>query len=100
MHLTVPTMLTLLRIALVPVLIDFGAAREKASQVGKVMSTMRVVKDGYSPQEFYIAGSMQSNSRDLYALGARPNLCGTGLCVHFDQRNYDSDRINRQYPVY
>ncbi|MFQ1701040.1 serine/threonine protein kinase [Loktanella agnita] len=53
-----------------PVLIDFGAAREEATKQSRVLSALRVVKDGYSPQEFYIAGSEQSPSSDLYALGA------------------------------
>jgi len=53
-----------------PVLIDFGAAREQATKQSRVLSALRVVKDGYSPQEFYIAGSDQNPSSDLYALGA------------------------------
>ena len=53
-----------------PVLIDFGAAREEATQKSRVLSALRVVKDGYSPQEFYIAGSDQGAYSDLYALGA------------------------------
>lgn len=53
-----------------PVLIDFGAAREEVASEGRVLSALRVVKDGYSPQEFYIAGSDQNPSSDLYALGA------------------------------
>ncbi|MEO0989998.1 MAG: serine/threonine-protein kinase [Pseudomonadota bacterium] len=53
-----------------PVLIDFGAAREEATRASRALSTMLVVKDGYSPQEFYIAGSTQNPSSDLYALGA------------------------------
>ena len=53
-----------------PILIDFGAAREQASKQSRVLSALRVVKDGYSPQEFYIAGSEQGPSSDLYALGA------------------------------
>ena len=53
-----------------PILIDFGAAREQASQKSRAMSALRVVKDGYSPQEFYIAGSDQGPWSDLYALGA------------------------------
>jgi len=53
-----------------PVLIDFGAAREEATKQSRVLSALRVVKDGYSPQEFYIAGSEQSPSSDLYALSA------------------------------
>lgn len=53
-----------------PVLIDFGAAREEATKKSRVLSAMRVVKDGYSPQEFYVQGSAQTPSSDLYALGA------------------------------
>jgi hypothetical protein len=53
-----------------PILIDFGAAREQASKSNRAMSALRVVKDGYSPQEFYIAGSEQGPWSDLYALGA------------------------------
>ncbi|MDZ4086662.1 MAG: protein kinase [Tabrizicola sp.] len=53
-----------------PILIDFGAAREHASKTTRAMSALRVVKDGYSPQEFYIAGSEQGPWSDLYALGA------------------------------
>ncbi len=53
-----------------PVLIDFGAARESASRVSRVLSKVLTVKDGYSPQEFYLAGSEQANSSDLYALAA------------------------------
>ncbi len=53
-----------------PVLIDFGAAREEATKQSRVLSALRVVKDGYSPQEFYITGSEQGPYSDLYALGA------------------------------
>ncbi len=53
-----------------PVLIDFGAAREEVSKASRALSEMRVVKDGYSPQEFYINGSLQGPSSDLYALAA------------------------------
>ncbi len=53
-----------------PILIDFGAAREQASKASRALSALRVVKDGYSPQEFYITGSTQSPSSDLYALAA------------------------------
>ena len=53
-----------------PILIDFGAAREQAGEVNNALSALRVVKDGYSPQEFYIAGSEQSASCDLYSLAA------------------------------
>ncbi len=53
-----------------PVLIDFGAAREKATRASRTLSSLLVVKDGYSPQEFYIEGGQQGPSSDLYALGA------------------------------
>lgn len=53
-----------------PILIDFGAAREEAGKQSRVLSAMRVVKDGYSPQEFYISGAAQGAFSDLYALAA------------------------------
>ena len=54
-----------------PKLIDFGAARESSNEkVTRMLSALRVVKDGYSPQEFYIAGSDQGPSCDLYSLAA------------------------------
>ena len=53
-----------------PVLIDFGAAREHASQKSRAISALLVVKDGYSPQEFYMSGGQQGPSSDLYSLAA------------------------------
>ncbi|GGE37331.1 protein kinase domain-containing protein [Actibacterium pelagium] len=53
-----------------PILIDFGAAREQATKASRALSALRVVKDGYSPQEFYVAGSQQGPWSDLYALAA------------------------------
>lgn len=53
-----------------PMLIDFGAAREQATKATQALSAMRVVKDGYSPQEFYLAGSEQGPESDLYSLAA------------------------------
>jgi len=53
-----------------PVLIDFGAAREEASKKSRALSNVLVVKDGYSPQEFYFGGSKQGPFSDLYALAA------------------------------
>ena len=56
--------------SMTPVLIDFGAAREGATRASRILSRVHTVKDGYSPQEFYVAGSNQSPSSDLYALAA------------------------------
>ena len=53
-----------------PVLIDFGAAREKTQQKRRALSKLKFVKDGYSPQEFYIAGSEQGPWSDLYSFAA------------------------------
>lgn len=53
-----------------PVLIDFGAAREQASKKSRAVSQLMVVKDGYSPQEFYISGSRQGPFSDIYSLAA------------------------------
>ncbi len=51
-------------------LIDFGAAKEHASKKGRAMSSLLAVKDGYSPQEFYLKDINQGPPSDLYALGA------------------------------
>lgn len=61
-----------------PVLIDFGAAREDIAKQSRVLSTLNVVKDGYSPQEFYISGSSQNSSSDLYSLAASFYHCISG----------------------
>jgi len=53
-----------------PILIDFGAAREKATRASRELSALMVVKDGYSPHEFYVAGSEQGPASDLYSLAA------------------------------
>ena len=53
-----------------PILIDFGASRKEVTRKSRAVSGLRVVKDGYSPQEFYVHGSKQTPSSDLYALGA------------------------------
>lgn len=53
-----------------PVLIDFGAAREQASKKSRAVSHLMVVKDGYSPQEFYISGNRQGPFSDIYSLAA------------------------------
>jgi serine/threonine protein kinase len=53
-----------------PVLIDFGSAREESTKASRVLTGVLMVKDGYSPQEFYIAHSKQLPCSDLYALGA------------------------------
>jgi serine/threonine protein kinase len=53
-----------------PVLIDFGASRKDVTRKSRAISGIRVVKDGYSPQEFYVSGSEQGPYSDLYALAA------------------------------
>jgi hypothetical protein len=53
-----------------PVLIDFGASRKEVTRKSRAISGIRVVKDGYSPQEFYVSGSEQGPYSDLYALAA------------------------------
>ena len=53
-----------------PILIDFGAAREQAANKSAALLTLRVIKDGYSPHEFYVRGAEQGPSSDLYVLAA------------------------------
>lgn len=54
----------------VPMLIDFGAARAETQARSRMAGTFRVVTDGYSPHEFYVAGALQGPHSDLYALAA------------------------------
>ena len=53
-----------------PVLIDFGSAREYAASTDRRLSRLKFVKDGYSPQEFYVAGSEQGTWSDTYSFAA------------------------------
>jgi serine/threonine protein kinase len=53
-----------------PILIDFGAASEQSARPTRVLTGRRVIKEGYSPQEFYMTGADQGPSSDLYSLGA------------------------------
>lgn len=54
-----------------PVLIDFGSAKpSSAKKNGRTVTEFRVVKDGYSPQEFYLPDAEQTPASDLYAFGA------------------------------
>jgi tRNA A-37 threonylcarbamoyl transferase component Bud32 len=62
-----------------PVLIDFGAAREHAQKSNRAHSKLKFVKDGYSPQEFYIAGAPQGTWSDLYSFAATMYHVITGV---------------------
>lgn len=53
-----------------PTLVDFGAALEYAARDSRSVSALPAVKDGYSPQEFYLSDEPQSPASDLYSLGA------------------------------
>ena len=55
-----------------PILIDFGASRnETARKVTRMLSQqLRTVKDGYSPQEFYLPSTPHIPASDVYSLGA------------------------------
>jgi serine/threonine protein kinase len=51
-----------------PLLIDFGAARDAIAQESKNISS--IVKEGYSAPEQYTVNNQQNASADLYAIGA------------------------------
>ena len=85
-----------------PVLIDFGAAKEEATRASRALSALHVVKDGYSPHEFYIAGSTQDASSDLYSLGATFYHVLTGIAPPDSQARVSaiaSDRPDPYRPV-
>jgi hypothetical protein len=52
----------------VPILIDFGAAREALGEISQTLSA--IVTSGYAPFEQYMTKSKQGPSSDIYALGA------------------------------
>lgn len=61
-----------------PVVIDFGAARQETKAQSRAAGTFRVVSDGYSPNEFYVAGTEQGPASDLYSLAATLYHCISG----------------------
>ena len=81
-----------------PFLIDFGAAREQAVRASRVLSHRRVVKDGYSPQEFYLSGATQDASSDLYALAATFYHVITGDAPPESQRRLAAIAEGREDP--
>ena len=81
-----------------PVLIDFGAAKEEATRASRALSALHVVKDGYSPHEFYIAGSSQDASSDLYSLGATIYHVLTGIAPPDSQARVSAIAADRPDP--
>ncbi len=81
-----------------PVLIDFGAAREEATRKSRILTAQNTVKDGYSPQEFYISGSKQTNASDLYALAATFYHLITGEAPPISQARLAAVAEERQDP--
>lgn len=53
-----------------PMLIDFGSAYEHIKKAGTETAQMKFVKDGYSPQEFYLPDGDQGPWSDIYSLAA------------------------------
>lgn len=82
-----------------PILIDFGAARERATRASRVLSSLQVVKDGYSPQEFYISGAAHSPSGDLYALAATFYHLITGAAPPSSQLRLAAVAANQPDPM-
>ncbi|EBA12760.1 serine/threonine protein kinase [Roseobacter sp. CCS2] len=92
-----------------PALIDFGAAREDASQKTGAVSTMLVVKDGYSPHEFYVSGGIQGPCSDLYALaatmyhlisGKAPPVSQTRVAALADLNDDPYEPLSGNFPQY
>jgi len=79
-------------------LIDFGTAREHATQANRELSTLLAVKDGYSPQEFYQPGVTQCASSDLYSLGATFYHIITGDAPPHSQQRLAAIAANKKDP--
>ena len=62
-----------------PILIDFGSARRHIDGVGQPYAGFCMVKDGYSPPEFYTHNAECGPSSDLYSLGATLYQAVSGL---------------------
>ena len=61
-----------------PVRIDFGSARRWVDGVAQPGAGFSMVKDGYSPHEFYIPNAPFRPASDIYALGATLHHAITG----------------------
>lgn len=53
-----------------PILIDFGSALPTSAMSNRALSRIKSVKDGYSPQEFYIETGEQGTWSDIYSFAA------------------------------
>jgi hypothetical protein len=62
-----------------PVLIDFGSARPVVNGVALPHDGFSMVKDGYSPPEFYTATADRVLQSDVYALGATLHHAVSGV---------------------
>jgi serine/threonine protein kinase len=81
-----------------PILIDFGAARETGISADRAASTLHVVKDGYSPQELYMAGGDQGPWSDLYSLAASFYHVITGVAPPNSQARLSALAMNETDP--
>jgi serine/threonine protein kinase len=81
-----------------PVLIDFGAASQELIEDSRVLTVRRVVKDRYSPQEFYLTGAEQTAASDLYALAATFYHIIAGKAPPHSQRRLSSVAQGTQDP--
>ena len=82
-----------------PVLIDFGAAHEMAARSSARVSELHTVKDGYSPQEFYLSKAEQDASSDLYSLAATFYHLVTGSAPADSQTRLSEIAQNKPDPL-
>ncbi|KMW58671.1 serine/threonine protein kinase [Candidatus Rhodobacter oscarellae] len=81
------------------VLIDFGAAHELAARADALGTELHMVKDGYSPQEFYVQNGAHSPSSDLYSLAATFYHVITGQAPPDSQTRLAAIAANKPDPL-